>query len=41
MEAEAAFQGGLRNGMMLSEENNTLTLKDMLTNATFVYGKPM
>ncbi|WP_227717464.1 META domain-containing protein [Nitrososphaera viennensis] len=40
MSIEKALQDGLGNGMAMSENGNTLTLRDMVTNATFTYGKP-
>lgn len=39
MEVENAFQEGLKNGMILYEKGEVLTLQDMRTNSTFVYGK--
>ena len=39
MEMERVFHEGLKNGILLSEQGNSLVLRDSLTNATFVYVK--
>lgn len=39
MEIERVFYEGLKNGISLSEQGNSLVLRDSLTNATFVYVK--
>jgi heat shock protein HslJ len=40
MATEHAFHQGLENGLKIFEKEDTLVLRDHLTNATFVYGKP-
>lgn len=37
MEIERMFHEGLKNGISLSGQGNSLVLRDSLTNATFVY----
>jgi heat shock protein HslJ len=37
MEVESAFQDGMTNGLAVSEDGDTLVLRDIVTDSTFVY----
>ena len=37
MEVESAFQDGMTNGLAVSEDGDTLVLKDIVTHSMFVY----
>ena len=41
MEMDRLFGEGLGHGMVVSETSDALALRDLLTNTTFVYGKPL
>lgn len=37
MEVESTFQDGMTNGLAVSEDGDTLVLRDIVTDSTFVY----